>query len=65
MILDMVSPPSRGAWIEMVLSISNGMLFSFLVHRIVSFPVIHPVEQKSTPLYRFILRDGPALCGAE
>jgi hypothetical protein len=49
----------------MVLSISNGMLFSFLVHRIVSFSIIHPVEQKSTPLYRFILRDGPALCGAE
>ena len=42
-----VSPPSRGAWIEMVLSISNGMLFSFLVHRIVSFPVIHLAEQKS------------------
>ena len=44
------SPPSRGAWIEMVLSISNGMLFSFLVHRIVSFPVIHLVEQRS-PYY--------------
>ena len=41
------SPPLRGAWIEMVLSISNGMLFSFLVHRIVSFPVIHLAEQKS------------------
>lgn len=34
----------------MVLSISNGMLFSFLVHRIVSFPVIHLAEQKS-PYY--------------
>ena len=62
--LSVKSPPSRGAWIEMVLSISNGMLFSFLVHRIVSFPVIHPVEQKSTPLYRFILRDGLVLHGA-
>ena len=58
------SPPLRGAWIEMVLSISNGMLFSFLVHRIVSFSIIHPVEQKSTPLYRFILRDGLVLHGA-
>lgn len=48
--LDHTSPPSRGAWIEMVLSISNGMLFSFLVHRIVSFPVIHLAEQKS-PYY--------------
>ena len=45
-----VSPPLRGAWIEMVLSISNGMLFSFLVHRIVSFPVIHLAEQKA-PYY--------------
>ena len=43
-------PPRGGAWIEMVLSISNGMLFSFLVHRIVSFPVIHLAEQKS-PYY--------------
>ena len=59
-----MSPPSRGAWIEMVLSISNGMLFSFLVHRIVSFSIIHPVEQKSTPLYRFILRNGLVLHGA-
>ena len=46
----MVAPPRGGAWIEMVLSISNGMLFSFLVHRIVSFPVIHLAEQKS-PYY--------------